>query len=64
MSNKPERVRKAIGKLGWLSFAGYAVSKLCGADKVATAASILTVTCTIVVNGMKATEEIQNIVTG
>lgn len=64
MQNRAQRVRKVIGKLGWMSFAGYAISTLCGAEKIASATSLLTVSCALVVNGMKATEEIQSIVTG
>ena len=63
MTNKAKRVRKVIEKLGWISFAGYAATRLCGADKIASVASILTVSCVVIVNGMKVTEEIQGIVT-
>ncbi len=64
MQNKTKRVHKVIGKLGWMSFAGYVISSLCGAEKVAIVTSILTVGCAVVVNGMKATDEIQQIVIG
>lgn len=64
MQNRTKRVRKVIGKLGWMSFAGYVISSLCGAEKVAAVTSMLTVGCAVVVNGMKATDEIQHIVTG
>ena len=52
-----------IGKLGWMSFAWYVISSLCGAEKVAAGTSMLTVVCAVVVNGMKATDDIQHIVT-
>lgn len=64
MQNRTKRVRKVISKLGWMSFAGYVISSLCGAEKVAAVTSMLTVVCAVVVNGMKATDEIQYIVTG
>jgi hypothetical protein len=63
MQNKAKRVRKVIAKLGWVSFAGYVITRVCGAEKIANVASILTVSCAVVVNGMKATEEIQHIIT-
>jgi hypothetical protein len=63
MQNKTKRVRKVIAKLGWMSFAGYVISSLCGAEKIAACTSMLTVGCAIVVSGMKATDEIQQIVT-
>jgi hypothetical protein len=63
MSSKQQKIRQSISKLGWVSFAGYTVTSLCGIDKVARVASVLTVTCAIVVNGMKAVEDIQDIVT-
>lgn len=63
MTNKAKRVRKVIEKLGWMSFAGYTITLLCGAEKIVSAASILTVSCVFIVNGMKVTEEIQSIVT-
>lgn len=63
MQNKAKRVRKVISKLGWMSFAGYVITRVCGADKIASAASIIAVSCAVVVNGMNAAEDIQHIVT-
>lgn len=62
MSSKQQKIRQSISKLGWLSFAGYTVTSLCGIDRVASVAGVLTVTCVVVVNGMKAIEDIQGIV--
>ena len=62
MQSKTKRVRKVIAKLGWVSFAGYVVTRVCGAEKIANAASIVAVSCAVVVNGMNATEDIQHIV--
>lgn len=62
MSSKQQKIRQSISKLGWISFAGYAVTSLCGIDKVARVASVLTVACAVVVNGMKAVDDIQKIV--
>lgn len=56
-----ERVRAVIGKLGWLSFAGYAVSSLCGAERIASATGLLTVACTATASGMKAAEDIHDV---
>lgn len=64
MQYRTKRVRTVIGKLGWMSFAGYVISSLCVAKKVAAFTSLLTVCCAVVVNGMKATDDIQHIVTG
>lgn len=57
-----QRVQRVISKLGWLSFAGYAVSSLCGAEKISGATGALTVACAVVANGMKAAEDIREIV--
>lgn len=62
MQSKTKRVRKVIAKLGWVSFAGYVVTRVCGAEKIANAASIVAVSCAVVVNGMNASEDIQHIV--
>lgn len=62
MSNQSERVRHVISKLGWMTFAGYVVATLCGADKVASATSVITVACAVAVNGMKAADDIQEII--
>lgn len=62
MQNKTKRVRKVIAKLGWVSFAGYVITRVCGADKIANVASIVAVSCAVVVNGMNATEDILHIV--
>jgi hypothetical protein len=56
-----ERVRAVIGKLGWLSFAGYAVSSLCGAERIASATGLLAVACTATASGMKAAEDIHDV---
>lgn len=62
MGNKQKRIRKTVSKLGWLSFAGYAATKICGIDRVAGVASILAVTCAVMVSSMNAVEDIQEIV--
>ena len=56
-----KKVRTVIKKLGWLSFAGYAVSSLCGAERIASATGLLTVACTAAASGMKASEDIHDV---
>lgn len=59
---KDSKVTKAVAKLGWVSFAGYIVSSICGADKLTVITGFTTTACACIVNGVKAVDEINDIV--